>query len=93
MLYQFIGILHDWCKLGFFNSLKTFNFAIELVIFFLMCGFLVYAQEIILKVWQTDLDENVVGTLHCIEIAVILILNIQLFRFLKIFKFFQSFIR
>ena len=94
MLYQFIGILHDWYKLGFFNSLKTFNFAIELFIFILMCGFLVYAQEIILKIWKTDIDdENTVGTLHCIEIAVILILNLQLFRFLKIFKFFQSFIR
>ena len=86
-------MLLDICKLGLTNYLTSFNSLIELVIFILMIGFMVFAEQKTIDIWKYEFDGEQNGILCCLMIAIVLILNLQLFRFLKIFKFFQSFIR
>lgn len=89
LIYQGWGMVLDLYKLGCRKYMTSFNSFIEVVIFLLMIGFLIYTDFIAVRIFnQGEVQSEKLETLTCIEIGAILILNLQLFRFLKIFEFF-----
>lgn len=95
MMKQVYGQLYDMCNLGLGGYFTSFNSMYELLILAFIGLFVYYAAHEVVEVEVLEKKDNdgFIETLRCLEIAIVLLLNLQLFRFLKIFKFFQSFIR
>ena len=85
----------DLCGLGirgYFASLVSY---FEILMTCIIVGFLFY--EVPHYIEEVALNDHLVvptsDQLRVADIAILLLLNLQLFRFLKIFAFFQAFIR
>ena len=83
----------DICLLGVKEYFKSFTAMYDTVVLIALCLFVYYAGSTVVSQLEQDVTDAFIETLRLVEITIILLLNVQLFRYLKIFKFFQSFIR
>lgn len=81
------------CLLGCAGYFTSFNTMFELLNILIYALFLFYSAQFLVKELQTDVSEEHIKNTRVIFIGVILVANLQLFRFLKFFEFFASFVR
>lgn len=93
LLTRLYSQIIDICELSCTGYFTSFNSMVELFLIAILSTFVYYGTKIVVNILGGEVTTTFLETMRLLEIGIMLILNLQLFRFLKIFQFFQSFIR